>query len=417
MSQKSLQLALPALVIGLSGSWAAYGQNSTLTVLYTFTGAADGGIPTTGAALIEDKAGNLYGPTSKGGDPSCEYASPPPYGCGVVFKVTATGEESVLYTATGLNGEIPNGLKQDAAGNLYGTAGFGGEYSEGNVFKLSPTGTQTVLHSFHDAARGYEPDGAMVRDSSGNLYGAAFHGGGTGGSYGVVFKLSPAGVYTVLHAFQGSPNDGAFPGGNLIIDSSGNLYGTTEEGGTGHNGTVYKMNPSGAVTLLHSFESSGIDGQAPVSGVIMDSAGNLFGVTGEGGTFGNGVVYKISSTGTFTDLYSFTGGADGGDPIGSLGYIQSSGYVAGTAAYGGTPSTTCGTGCGVVFAVSAITPGKELVLYSFTGLADGANPESGILAFPTNGVYHLFGTTTSGGLVGGCFGEGCGTVFKLAVTP
>jgi uncharacterized repeat protein (TIGR03803 family) len=417
MSSKSFQLTLPALVLCLSSPWAAYGQNSTLTVLYTFTGAADGGIPTTGAALIEDKEGNLYGPTSKGGDPSCEYASPPPSGCGVVFKVTATGKESVLYTATGSNGEIPNGLKQDGAGNLYGTAGLGGEYGDGLVFKLSPTGTQTILHSFRDTARGYHPDGALIPDSSGNLYGATLHGGGTAGSYGVVFKLSPAGVYTVLHAFQGSPNDGAFPDSNLIIDSSGNLYGTTEEGGAGDNGTVFKVSPSGAVTLLHSFESSGIDGQSPESGVIMDSAGNLFGVTPQGGTSGQGVVYKISNTGTFTDLYNFTGGADGGNPIGSLGYIQSSGFVAGTAAYGGSTTSNCAIGCGLVFAVSATTPGKELVLYTFTGLADGANPESGILAFPTGGVYNLFGTTISGGLVGGCFGEGCGTVFKLAVTP
>jgi uncharacterized repeat protein (TIGR03803 family) len=222
------------------------------TVLYTFTGGDDGDYPD---SLIRDATGNLYGTTFLGGGTGCNVS-----GCGTVFKMTKAGKETVLYRFTGGDdGAYPGGLIRDAKGNLYGTAG-GGDMSDctgcGVVFKLAPNGKETVLHSFTGPPDGRIPEG-LLRDSTGNLYGTTAEGGDSncieGGGCGTIFKVDPTGKETVLYTFTGSP-DGELPLAVLIMDASGNLYGTTAFGGNPNSpcfdgthitgcGVIFKLAP------------------------------------------------------------------------------------------------------------------------------------------------------------------------------
>jgi uncharacterized repeat protein (TIGR03803 family) len=287
------------------------------TVLYSFTGGADGSGPSAG--LIRNSAGNLYGTTSDGGTS----------GRGVVFKLDTTGTETVLYSFTGeADGGYPSaGLIQDSAGNLYGTTEYGGASNDGVVFKVDTSGTETVLHSFR-GGDGATPFAGLIRDSAGDLYGTTYVGGASG--LGVVFKLNKTGE-TVLYSFTGG--DGAYPGAGLFRDSAGILYGTTLYGALDF-GEVFMLDTTGAETVLHSF-TGGTDGAYPYAVLIQGSAGNLYGTTYLGGTSNNaGVVFKLDTTGTETVLYSFTGGTDGGEPL--AGVIQdSAGNLYGTTSGGG----------------------------------------------------------------------------------
>ncbi|HEY6292624.1 MAG TPA: choice-of-anchor tandem repeat GloVer-containing protein [Terriglobia bacterium] len=214
------------------------------TVLYAFAGGTDGAYPYAG--VVRDVQGNLYGTTSAGGDASCN----PPYGCGTVFKVDATGKETVLHTFTGgTDGEIPYaGLVRDSAGNLYGTTSYGGDpacTSFGNsgcgtVFKLDATGKETVLYAFTDGTDGALPFAGLVMDVAGNLYGTAYAGGAH--TDGTVFKVGATGTETVLYSFTGE-RGGSGPAGGLLRDSAGNLYGTTDGGGAAALGLVFKLKP------------------------------------------------------------------------------------------------------------------------------------------------------------------------------
>jgi len=268
----------------------------TETVLHSFTGGADGSLPLAG--LIRDSAGNLYGTTEYGGiiTGNC------PGGCGVVFKLDITGTYTVLYSFTGgADGADPvAGVIRDSAGNLYGTTPFGGGscvVSCGVVFKLDTTGTETVLYSFKGyPTDGIEPSAGVVRDSAGNLYGTTYNGGsGLGGSCfsgcGVVYKLDTTGMETVLYNFTGGA-DGANPYGGLIRDPAGNLYGITFRGGnTLSQGVLFKLDSTGTETVLHTF--TGGSGTYPVGVLIRDAAGNLFGTTSVLGASGYGVVFKL----------------------------------------------------------------------------------------------------------------------------
>jgi uncharacterized repeat protein (TIGR03803 family) len=313
----------------------------TETILHKFTGGADGGFPAAG--LIQDAAGNVYGTTYIGGA----------YGYGVVFKLTATGTYTVFHTFTGADGELPlAGLIQDAAGNLYGTTSG----AAGVVFKLSPTGTETVLHRFTGGGDGGGPVAGLVRDAAGNLYGTTFTGGSSGGCNGIgcgtVFKLSPTGTETVLHRFTGG-GDGGGPVAGLVRDSAGNLYGTTKVGGrsgTCENircGVVFELIRCGSAPSGYDFKvlytfTGGADGASPYAGLIQDAADNLYGTTRGGGGAG-GVVFKLSPTGTETVLHSFAGSpTDGEGP--QAGLIQdAAGNLYGTTQLGGA------YGYGVVF--------------------------------------------------------------------
>ena len=237
-------------------------------MLYSFTGGADGAVPE--ASVIGDGAGNLYGTTNSGGASNA----------GVVFRLDAMGQETVLYSFTGgSDGGYPySGVIRDAAGNLYGTTTYGGGAGLGVVYKVDATGHETVLHSFTGAADGGHPNAALILDAKGNLYGTTVNSGA--GFGGVVFRMDPVGNETVLHSFSGE--DGVEPYGGVIGDGAGNLYGTTFYGGASNNGVVYKLDAKGNETVLYNF-TGGADGGEPQVGVIRDAEGNLYGTTLFGG--------------------------------------------------------------------------------------------------------------------------------------
>lgn len=301
---------------GAANAGVVYSVGASGTaVVYSFRGAPDGNIP--GGGLIRDAAGNFYGVTAFGGQDDQ----------GAVFTVDPAGNESVLYSFTGgTDGANPWGnLARDAKGNLYGTT-VGGAAGSGCVFKLAPGGQETVLYSFHGGTDGSRPSTGVIRDKVGNLYGTTTYGGSTGS--GVLFRLDPAGNETVPHSF-GTAGDGSGPNGGLILDANGNLYGTTAGGGAYGKGTVYMFGASGE-TLLYSFTGAA-DGADPIAGVTRDSAGNLYGTT-SGGTAG--AVFRLDASGHETVLYSFSGGADGGKPQSSL-LLTPAGKLYGTATSGG----------------------------------------------------------------------------------
>jgi uncharacterized repeat protein (TIGR03803 family) len=367
---------------GASGAGVVFklGTSGQLTALYSFTGNADGGYPYAG--VIRDSAGNLYGTTPLGGTA----------GAGVVFKVSASGQETVLHSFTdGADGGYPSaGVIEDSSGNLYGTACAGGTAGAGVVFKVAAGGPETALYSFPGGTDGSCPYAGVIRDSSGNLYGTTYSGGGTA-NLGLVYEVGASGQETVLYSFPGLL-DGRYPYAG-VIDSAGNLYGTTYSGGTSDAGIIFKVNPSGHETMLYNF-SGGPDGGFPYAGVTRDSSGNLYGTTTYGGADYSGVVFKLNTAGQETVLYTFTGGADGGYPYAGV-VLDGAGNLYGTT-YGGGAS-----GAGVVYVVSPA--GKETVLHSFTGGADGGQPYAGVIF----GGASLYGTTSNGG------GYGKGVVYKM----
>lgn len=200
----------------------------------------------------------------------------------------------VLYSfgASATDGKEPlAGLIMDGAGNFYGTTSGGGAYAGGVVFKIAASGTETILHSFGASATDGQLPGPLIMDSAGNVYGTTASGGAN--SQGTVFKIDAAGTETILHSFAASGTDGLNPAGGLIMDSAGNLYGMTHGGGAYLGGVVFKIAPSGTETILYSFGASATDGQGPEAGPIMDSAGNLYGTTAIGGAYGKGTVFVI----------------------------------------------------------------------------------------------------------------------------
>ena len=337
---------------------------------------------------------------------------------------SVTGTEfTTLYSFTGSSGDgaHPNaGLILDSAGNLYGTTMGSGGSAQGTVFELvnsSGTYTVNVLHNFTNAnGDGESPRAGLIMDSAGNLYGTTMQGGANGWE-GAVFELvkNSDGTYSeqLLHSFANNNIDGVYPQASLIMDSARNLYGTTGNGGSSGAGTVFELVKSStgySEQVLYSF-SGGADGSSPQAGLIMDSAGNLYGTTGSGGSSGDGTVFELvkSSTGyTEKVLYSFKGGSDGRTPVAGL-LMDSVGNLYGTTESGGG-STNCDGGCGTVFElVKSSTGYSENVLYSFTGsYGDGATPIAGLVmdSFGT-----LYGTTGAGG------SSGAGTVFELVKSP
>jgi uncharacterized repeat protein (TIGR03803 family) len=331
------------------------------TVVYTFNGV-DGQNPF--GNLIRDKEGTVYGVTLYGGADDD----------GTVFKLDTKKHHTVLYSFTGRNGdgEYPEGgLVRDEAANFYGTTIYGGQVGCGNglgcgmVFKLSASGKETALHRFTGGKDGGWPAGSLVRDDQGNLYGVASGGGDlkcdSGYGCGTIFKITAKGKFSVLHTFTGS--DGATPQATMIRDASGNLYGTTVFGGTANFGTIFKLDPSGSLTVLHQFLGSPKDGAYPYfAPLARDTAGNLYGVTLEGGDYGSkceiaggscGVAFKLDRTGKINILHFFTGlNGDGAAPGGGL-VLDEAGELYGITYRGGNlsecPPPTYG--CGAAFRV------------------------------------------------------------------
>ena len=407
----SLIFSLMALmaIIGTTTSAAA----QTFKVLHTFRGGKDGIEPNAGLLLAPD---GLYGNTYVGGGTNSDV--------GTVFKIDKKGY-TVLYRFPGCCDVYPNGagpegtLIRDAAGNLYGTTFLGGAYKEGAIFKLDPSGQQTVLHSF-DKTDGSGPRGPLVMDASGNLYGTTEYGGDLPDcsdiGCGTIFKLDPAGNLTVLYIFNDT-FDGVLPVGNLVLDRQGNLYGIASQGGStdcvgGGCGTLYRLDTRGTITILHVFHSADSIGCFPFGGVIRDQAGNIYGTTDGCAGGDNGTVFKLDPHGQITALYNFKGGSDGSGSAAPL-LQDSAGNLYGTTEFGGDSSChvlNFQIGCGTVFKLD--TTGYETVLYRFHGKQDGAFPMAGLVR---DAAGNLYSTAPDAGDYNCQEFVGCGVVFE--VTP
>jgi uncharacterized repeat protein (TIGR03803 family) len=382
------------------------------TGLHTFTGGTDGKNPSAG--LVRDAAGNLYGTTVEGGDLTCPDDI---NGCGIVFKMDFTGALTTLHVFAGgpTDGANPQGLIRDASGNLYGTTLGGGNRSCtqgcGTVFKLDATGSETVLYQFAGGAAGARPE-SLVRDGAGNLYGTTVEDGDPdcpdrgGLGCGTIFKLDSGGAFTTLHVFAGGATDGAVPNSGLIRDAVGNFYGSSHFGGDHQYGTVFKLDATGSESVLHHF--TGEDGAYPEGFLVADEAGNLYGSTRFGGNldcsadfFGCGTIFKLDPDGVLTTLRVF------GERRNDLSFPSpdlirdAAGNLYGTA-HGGAH------GFGAVFKLSAT--GGTTVVFSFTGAEEGIGQRLRI----TDSVGNFYGAAFSGGdTTCDPTNGGCGVVFKI----
>jgi uncharacterized repeat protein (TIGR03803 family) len=368
------------------------------TTLHSFGVFTNGEYPEAG--LVQGSDGNFYGTTDYGGT----------NGSGTVFKISTNGALTILHSFTGgIDGANPQaGLVQGSDGYFYGTTEYGGTNNLGTVFKISTNGALTSLHSFTGGDDGGGPNGLML-GSDGNFYGTTGSGGGPSEA-GTVFRISTNGDLTNLYSFTGS-NDGASPAAGLVQGSDGSLYGTTQNGGTTNynglrDGTVFKITTNGALTTLYTF--TGNDGASPQAALVQGSDGYFYGTTPQGGSNNLGTLFKISANGKLTSLYSFTGGNDGWNPDGAL--VQGSdGYLYGTTA--GVGYLAFESGHGTVFKFT--TNGALTTLYSFTGLSDGAYPVAGLVQGSDGNLY---GTTTQGGGSHGIDSlvPGFGNVFQIS---
>src|SRR5262245_13777887 len=267
--------------------------------------------------------------------------------------------------------------------------------------------TFTALHEFTGGSDGANPKGGLLRDAAGNLYGTTFAGGSA--SEGTVYKIDSTGAETILFSFSAFET-GAFPASALIQDQAGNLYGTADEG-PGGAGVVFKVSPDGEETLLFAFQGGfNRNPKVPTGGLFMDGSGNLYGTTLFGGhgncrPFGCGTIYRLDPDGNLDVLHEFSGGSDGSQPFGPL-VPDANGNLYGVAQSGGDLSCPefPESGCGTVFRLA--TTGKLTVLHTFHGGADGASPQPGLLVDSVAGA--LFGATATGG------NSGHGTVFKIS---
>ena len=375
---------------GLILAAAGSAQAAKFKTLYVFQGGSDASGPIGG--LTKDGK-LLYGTTYFGGTNNL----------GSVYSVSKNGTETVLYSfGSGSDGANPEaGLVADSSGNLYGTTYYGGTHNRGTVFKITPQGTESVLYSFcpkyPNCSDGFNTGSGLIIDSSGNLYGTTYAGGAD--SLGVVFKVAQDGTQTVLYSFKGG-NDGADPNAGLVADSSGNFYGTTYDGGTSNLGTVFKLAADGTESVLYSF-AGGSDGAYPFASLIFDANGNLYSTTYQGGGGNHGTVFKLAPDGTETVLYTFAGGSDGTSPDSSLS-IDKKGNLYGTTLYGGNLSDCSGNGCGTTFRLAP--DGTKTILHAFAG-SDGAQPSGSLVAGKKGG---FIGTTYNGGAA--C---DCGVIYEL----
>jgi uncharacterized repeat protein (TIGR03803 family) len=361
---------------------ASSAQSTFFTSLASFDGT-DGSYSYAG--LVESTDGNFYGTAWAGGT----------YNDGTVFKVTPNGTLTTLHSFDGQDGRGPYSLVHATDGNFYGTTVWGGAYGAGTIFKITPSGTLTTLFSFdgQDGSAG----AVLLQARDGNFYGITA-GGGTNGGYGTVYRITPGGILSTLYSFDGT--DGQGPDA-LMQASDGNFYGATGGGGTnGGYGTIFKITPSGLLTTLHSFDNS--QGWFPTAGLMQASDGSFYGTTNYGSnnncSTGCGTVFKITPSGTLTTLHSFDG-SDGAYPV--AGVVQDrQGNLYG-ATYGGGAYNNCSYGCGTVFMIAP--SGTLTTLHSFDG-TDGDSP-LGALVQATDGNF--YGTTPAGGRYGD------GTVFGV----
>jgi uncharacterized repeat protein (TIGR03803 family) len=374
---KKFVLAIMALVMAAAMPSA---QAQHFHVLHEFQDAPkDGASP--GGALVRDAAGNLYGTTGFGGAHSA----------GVVYKIDSSGAESILFSFDGTHGSIPkSSLILDQAGNLYGTAA-GGPNGDGVIFRVSASGDEEVLFDFPEKT-GIDPvfpTGGLLMDKRGNLFGATTLGGNGNciDGCGSIYRLNAAGKTHMIHQFTGGA-DGLNPLGNLVADANGNLYGVAQVGGDLNCstpefddegcGTVFKLTQNEKFTVLHTFHGRS-DGETPQAGLLLNPAdGTLYGAAAGGNKVGNGLIFQISK-GRYTVLHQFTG-TDGSSPNGGM-ILDEAGNIYGTTQSGGSH------GLGTAFVLSP--SGQLEVLHNFTGGRDGLGPLTGLTR---DSAGNLFGT-------------------------
>jgi uncharacterized repeat protein (TIGR03803 family) len=372
-------------VVALALSTSA-GASAKLQVIYNLLGGSGDGANPIGPLLM-DGSGSLYGVTLSGGSANA----------GTVFKISPRGQETVLHVFTGTGGEGSHpfgGVLVDALGNLYGTTSGGGTNGLGIVFKLAPSGVETILHTFQGiccgGGDGSFPYSSLIIDEHGNMFGTTMNGGNSS-DLGTVFRVTPDGTENVIHAFSGT--DGSEPFfGNLAIGKHGTVYGAALFGGEYNAGVAFRMTAHGTETMLHQF-GAGADGQNPEGWIAVDN-GNIYGTTQQGGGSANaGIVYKIDNSGVETILHVFNG-ADGATPLAVT--------LVGKALYG----VTAGGGAnnsGTLFKLSL--NGRFTTLHAFDG-TDGDGPNAPLIAGSDGNLY---GSTYRGGA------QGNGVVFKLTL--
>jgi uncharacterized repeat protein (TIGR03803 family) len=337
------------------------------SVLYNYGTNFDDPITPSGV-VAQGRDGKLYGAAAFGGA----------FSCGAVFKITTNGTYSKIHdveTNTNEGCYLEGGLTLGTDGNFYGTTAEGGVGSGGTIFKMTPSGSVTVLYSFTNGSDGGFPFAPPVQARDGNFYGTTSEHGANG--YGTVYKLTSGGTFSTLHQFD--LTDGAAPLGPLVQGTDGSLYGTASSGGADGllgSGVVFKITTAGNLTVLHSF-SDNPDGAEPDAGLIQGTDGNYYGTTRSGGTSGAGVVFKITPAGTLTVLHSMESTADGGNPV--AGLVQASdGNFYGANVIGGS------LGYGTLFKITA--SGTFSVLYNFDGTT-GSEPSSTLFQH-TNGILY-----------------------------
>jgi uncharacterized repeat protein (TIGR03803 family) len=376
---KTIRLVVAIILLVLAGrTFNAIAQ--TVTNLYSFGNSpGDGKNPY--AALVPGSDGNFYGTATSGGTNNN----------GTVFRISPGGSYTNFYIFAGFpnDGSTPYArLAQGNDGNFYGTTYTGGTNNDGAVFRIGPGGNYTNLYffgSYH--LDGANSSGGLVLGGDGNFYGTTSLGGTN--DDGTLFRISPGGNYTSLHSFAGHPADGEQPIAGLVQGSDGNFYGTTYFGGTNDDGTMFRIGPDGSYTNLHFFAGHPGDGANPYAGLVQGSDGNFYGTTVSGGTHNLGTVFKIGPSGGYMILYNFGSSiADGANPSAAL--VQGSdGNLYGTTDSGGTNIN----GYGSVFRIS---PGGSYTnIYSFNGPpSDGADPFG---AFVQGGDGKFYGTNRGGG--------------------
>ncbi len=392
---------LMSFAIALLPIIAAHSANAqTYSVIHSFAGEPNDGSDPLGG-LVQDTSGNFYGTTAHGGE----------FNGGTIFRLDSANVETVRYSFTGeTDGFLPQGdLFLDPSGNLYGTATQGGavDCGCGVVFKLDTSNVLTIIYSFQAGTDGADPAGGLV-SINGVLYGTTQFGGHAGcsgsGGCGTIFKVTKTGKETILYRFTGG-TDGFEPSG-LIRDSAGNLYGVTIAGANNF-GTLFKLDTANHFTVLHTFTGKA-DGAGPSGRLIRDVNGNIRGGTQSGGdpTCQCGVIFRVDASGNFKVLHTFLARSGGAEPL--TGPLDDAGILYGSTGYGGDLNCLVqGTGCGVLFKIG--NTGQYSVLHRFSGGGDGEVPTAELSLGADGGIY---GTTAGGGNNTTCGAIGCGTIFK-----
>ena len=379
-----------AAALAVSLTAAAYAQ--TFSVVYNFgTKATEPFSPQYSGILAQGRDGNIYG-TALGGTNLA----------GAAFKITPAGKLTTTYSFNGSDGGNPSaGLTLGTDGNFYGTTVQGGSSSWGTVFKVTPAGVLTTLYNFTLGTDGGQPYAPPVQGNDGNFYGTTTNGGPSGA--GTIYKITTSGTFTPLYQFD--ITHGTSPFSPLVLGIDGNFYGTAVSGGANGDGVVFRITSSGKLTLVHSFDDT--HGRSPVGPVVQGTDGNFYGTTLNGGTHGSGVVFKMAPSGALTVLHNMNGTTEGYGPY--AGVVQATdGNFYGVNANGGTASTGCPSGCGVLFKVTPT--GTFTVLHNFdgpTGNTPFVTPSQ-----HTNGL--IYGDTSSGGTgnVSPCATGSCGVAYS-----